>query len=65
MSTPGRRKSLRALGGRRRANARRVAAGQKPILKGKAVSLATFNKKTGAGLTKTKAKERVKQQRKR
>jgi hypothetical protein len=57
MSTPGRRKALKALSGRKRANRNRVAQGKKPIIGGKQVSLKTFNRKTGAGLTKTKAKQ--------
>jgi len=60
MSTPGRRRVLRALAARKRANAARVARGQKPILQGKQVALSTFNWKTGAGLTKKKARQRVK-----
>jgi hypothetical protein len=63
MSTPGIRKALKALGSRRRANVNRVAAGKKPILAGKQVTLGTFNKKTGAGLNKTVAKQRQRQQR--
>jgi hypothetical protein len=57
MSTPGRRRALKALSGRRRANRNRIAGGQKPIIKGKQVSLSTFNKKTGAHMTKKKAQE--------
>jgi hypothetical protein len=57
MSTPGRRRALKALGSRRRANRNRIAAGKKPIIGGKQVTLGTFNKKTGAGMTKNKAKE--------
>lgn len=63
MSTPGRRRALRALAARKRANVRRVAQGKKPIVEGKQVTLSTFNKKTGAHLTKSKAKERVKARR--
>jgi hypothetical protein len=54
MSTPGRRKALRALARRKRANVRRVAEGKKPIVKGKKVSPRKI------GLTKAKAKERLK-----
>jgi hypothetical protein len=55
MSTPGRRKALKALARRKRSNKKRIAAGKKPILGGKQVSLRTFNKKTGANMTKKKA----------
>lgn len=57
MSTPGRRKALRALGARRRSNRNRIASGQSPIMGGKKVSLKTFNQRTGANMTKSKAKE--------
>ena len=46
MSTPGRRKALKALASRKRANKARIKAGKKPILGGKKVSLSTFRKKT-------------------
>jgi hypothetical protein len=62
MSTPGRRKALKALAKRKRANARRIVEGKKPILGGKKVAISTFTKKTG--MTKKKAKEAVKRQRK-
>lgn len=58
MSTPGRRRALKALGARKRANVNRVASGKKPIIDGKQVTLATFNKKTHAHLNKTTAKAR-------
>lgn len=58
MSTPGRRRALRALASAKRANVNRVARGQKPRLAGKAVSLRTFNRKTGAGLNKSSARKR-------
>ena len=64
MSTPGRRRALRALGRRKRANVSRVARGLKPILGGKKVTLATFNRKTGAGLSRRTARQRQKQNRK-
>jgi Arc/MetJ-type ribon-helix-helix transcriptional regulator len=66
MSTPGRRKALRALGKRRGSNTRRIAAGKKPILtnprtgKREAVSPATFRKRTGASASKKKAQQRLK-----
>jgi hypothetical protein len=55
MSTPGRRRALRALAARKRANRNRIAKGQKPIVGGKAVTLSTFNRKTGARMSKKKA----------
>jgi hypothetical protein len=68
MSTPGRRRALRALGKARARNRNRVASGKKPVLtvngKKKAVSLSTFNKRTGAGLTKRKAQARRRNARK-
>jgi hypothetical protein len=66
MSTPGRRKSLRALGRRRGANTRRIAAGKKPILtnprtgRKEAVSPSTFRKRTGASASKKAAQKRLK-----
>jgi len=57
MSTPGRRKALRALAKRRRQNVDRVAAGKKPIVDGKKVSASSI------GLTKKKA-QRIKKNRK-
>lgn len=58
MSTPGRRKALKALARRKKANLRRVAEGKKPIVDGKKVSAKSI------GLTKKKAKERLAAQRK-
>jgi hypothetical protein len=58
MSTPGRRKALKALARRRRINVERVAAGKQPIVDGKKVSAKSI------GLTKKKAKERLKKRRK-
>jgi hypothetical protein len=55
-STPGRARALRALGAARRRNTERVARGEKPIVAGKKVNKIP-------GLTKTKAKQRVKQPR--
>lgn len=65
MSTPGRRRALRALARRRRANRNRIAQGKKPILEGKQVSASTFRKKTGASTSKSDARRRQKQSRKR
>lgn len=59
MSTPGRRRALKALARRKRANVRRVAEGKKPIVGGKKVSAKSI------GLTKKKAKERLAKARKR
>jgi hypothetical protein len=59
MSTPGRRKALKALARRKRANVNRVAAGKKPIVGGKKVSAKSI------GLTKTKAKRLQSDRRKR
>lgn len=63
MSTPGRRKALRALAARKRSNRARLARGQNPVInnaKGqpKSVSKATFRKRTGASTSKTDAKRR-------
>lgn len=58
MSTPGRRKALRALAARRRLNLRRVAAGKRPIVGGKKVSAKSI------GLTKKKARKRLAARRK-
>jgi hypothetical protein len=55
-STPGRARALRALGAARRRNTERVARGEKPVVGGKKVERIP-------GLTKTKAKQRVKQPR--
>ncbi len=49
MSTPGRRRALKALGRRKRLNKARVKAGKKPIIGGKKVSLSTYNKIKRAG----------------
>jgi hypothetical protein len=57
-STPGRRRSLRALAARKRANVRRVAAGKRPIVGGKQVSASSI------GLTRAKAKKRLASRRK-
>lgn len=54
--TKGIAKALRALGATKSANRKRIAAGKKPRVAGKSVSLKTFNKQTGANLSKTKAK---------
>ena len=51
MSTPGRRRALKALARRKRINVNRVAAGKKPIVDGKKVSAKSI------GLSKKKAKE--------
>lgn len=58
MSTPGRRKALKALARRKRINVQRVAQGKKPIVGGKKVSAKSI------GLTKKKAKERLANKRK-
>jgi hypothetical protein len=52
MSTPGRRKALKAIGARKRQNRKRIKRGESPILQDKKgrnrrVSLATFRKRTG------------------
>lgn len=60
MSTPGRRRALRALGRAKSANTRRLARGQNPKIGGKTVSKGTFRKKTGASTSKAKAKARLK-----
>jgi hypothetical protein len=54
----GRRKSLKALGARKRANVSRVAKGKKPIVAGKKVSAKSI------GLSKTKAREQLAARRK-
>ncbi len=59
MSTPGRRRALRALAARKRKNVERVARGEKPIVAGKKVSAKAI------GLTKKVAKERLAARRKR
>jgi hypothetical protein len=58
VSTPGRRKALKKLAARKRANVSRVAAGKSPIVDGKKVSAKSI------GLTKSKAKQRVAERRK-
>ena len=55
MSTPGRRRALKALAKRKSSNTARVARGQKPIIAGKSVTIATYTKKTGMTVTRTKA----------
>jgi hypothetical protein len=60
MSTAGRRKSLRALARRKRANTARLAAGKNPIIGGRTVSKKTFRSKTGASTSKTAAQKRQK-----
>lgn len=59
MCSPGRRKALKALGATKTRNRNRIAVGKKPVIAGKAVSLKTFNKKTGAKMSKGKA-QRIK-----
>lgn len=59
MSTPGRRKALKKLGARKRANVSRVAAGKKPIIGGKQVAVSTLAKKGGPS-SKSAAKKRLK-----
>ncbi len=51
MSTPGRRRALKALAARKETNLHRVAQGKKPIVGGKQVSPGSI------GLSKTKAKK--------
>jgi hypothetical protein len=53
VSTPGRRKALKALARRKRANVARVARGEQPIVAGKKVSAKSI------GLTKSKAKAKA------
>jgi len=60
MSTPGIRRALRALAAAKRANVNRVARGDKPQLGGKPVSLAHFNRVTGAHLSARTARARQK-----
>jgi hypothetical protein len=45
VSTPGRRKALRALAKRKRLNKARMKQGKKPIVKGKKVSPSTLRRK--------------------
>jgi hypothetical protein len=59
MSTPGRRRALRALAARKRANVSRVAQGKPPIVEGKQVPPKRIN------LTKAKAKRILKARAKR
>lgn len=59
MSTPGRRKALKALASRKRANLRRVAQGKKPIVGGKKVAPSTLARHGGPG-SKAEAKRRLK-----
>lgn len=47
MSTPARRRALKALAKRKRANKQRIKQGKKPIIGGKKVSMSTFRRKTG------------------
>lgn len=60
MSTPGRRRALRALAARKRANRQRIRRGEKPILedprtgKNRKVSLATYRRRTGASVRRIK-----------
>jgi len=62
MSTPGRRKALRALARRKRSNTARLAAGKNPIMKvggkNRQVSKSTFRKRTGASTSKSAAQKR-------
>ena len=59
MGTPGRRKALKALARARRANLRRVAKGEKPVIDGKRVSKSTYAKHGGTTSAK-EAKRRLK-----
>ncbi len=59
MSTPGRRRALKALAAKKKANVNRVARGKKPIVGGKKVSAKSI------GLSKKKAKESQARRRKR
>ena len=59
MGTPGRRRALRALAGRKRSNRNRVARGLKPIVRGKKVSAKSI------GLTRKKAQRLQRNARKR
>jgi DNA-binding transcriptional ArsR family regulator len=58
LSTPGRRRALRALAARKRLNKQRLASGKNPIVEGKEVSPSSFASKTG--MTKSKAKRLMK-----
>lgn len=44
------------LGARIRQNTNRIAQGKQPILQGKQVSLATYNRRTGAVMSKSRAR---------
>lgn len=59
MSTPGRRRALRALAARRRANLRRVARGQAPLVKDPKTGKLRKASAASLGLTKAKAKKRL------
>lgn len=63
MSTPGRRRALRALGARKRGNARRLARGENPILGGRRVSKKTFRARTGQPTGRKANRAKVRQQR--
>ena len=61
MSTPGRRKALRALAKAKRKNVSRIAAGKKPVVNGKQVSLKKFARQhPGAPSSKAEARKRKK-----
>ena len=55
LSTPGRRRALKALGAKRRSNLRRVAAGKSPVVAGKKVSARSLgpDKDYGQGALET------------
>lgn len=61
MSTPGRRRALRALAARKRSNKARIRRGEEPILedprtgKNRKVSLETFRRRTGASTRRIKS----------
>jgi hypothetical protein len=61
MSTPGRRRALRALAARKRSNRSRIRRGEKPILedprtgKNRTVSLSTFRRQTGVSIRNIKS----------
>ena len=57
--TPGIRRALKALGRAKRRNLRRVAKGQKPVVKGKRVSARSI------GLSKRTAQQRLRRRRRR
>jgi hypothetical protein len=58
VSTPGRRKALKALAKRKHANTVRVAQGKKPIINGKKVAVSTLAKHGGPG-SKSAARKRL------